>query len=311
MKKLFYVFMMSLAIGIISCSKDGAVGPEGQRGERGERGEKGETGAVGKDGNTILSGTSNPTSAQGAVGDFYINTASYLIFGPKTSSGWGSGKSVLGATGAKGDKGDKGDTGARGATGATGAKGDKGDKGDRGYIIYQSANDPHNQTFNPTPIVGDFFLNTTTKDFFQYGLISINPTKTGWYKVAKFSNTIQFTKTGVNLPVGNTGRVIDFDLPWTVAEKSVLNVYVKADNIIYPLPGAVGSIATPSHYRILFGRWGSTQTRLTISGQAGNLGLTNTTVIIVATEADTFKTISKQIDFRNYNEVSRYFNLEQ
>lgn len=135
MKTFSYLIMIILAVGFASCSKDGSEGPLGPRGERGDRG---------ADGKTVLNGASDPASSVGTVGDFYINTNSYVLYGPKTASGWGSGKSILGATG------------ARGATGA------KGDKGEAGYVILSGGNDPTNAIGN----TGDFYFNTTTKTLF-------------------------------------------------------------------------------------------------------------------------------------------------
>jgi hypothetical protein len=102
----------------------------GPAGAKGDKGDKGDTGASGR---TILQGTANPSNTtDGANGDFYINTSTYKLFGPKTAGVWGSGTSLVGPEGAKGDTGDTGAAGADGATGATGAKGDKGDTGDTG-----------------------------------------------------------------------------------------------------------------------------------------------------------------------------------
>lgn len=42
----------------------------------------------GSSGNVMLSGTTNPTSAIGSNGDFYINTTTYMLFGPKQSGAW-------------------------------------------------------------------------------------------------------------------------------------------------------------------------------------------------------------------------------
>lgn len=42
----------------------------------------------GATGNAMLSGSGNPTSAVGSNGDFYINTTSYMLFGPKQSGTW-------------------------------------------------------------------------------------------------------------------------------------------------------------------------------------------------------------------------------
>ena len=109
--------------------------------------------AAGADGRTILNGTAAPSSDTGAEGDFFLDTTNSMLYGPKTTSGWGSGVSLIGPTGATGEKGDTGDagpqgvqgiqgeqgaqgatglTGATGPQGATGAKGDTGDQGIQG-----------------------------------------------------------------------------------------------------------------------------------------------------------------------------------
>jgi len=61
----------------------------------------GTTGPTGPTGNSLLNGVVNPTT-EGVNGDFYINTISDEIFGPKTSGSWGGGTSIIGPTGATG-----------------------------------------------------------------------------------------------------------------------------------------------------------------------------------------------------------------
>ncbi|RKQ43271.1 endosialidase-like protein [Roseivirga pacifica] len=63
------------------------VGPAGADGANGT---DGIDGIDGIDGSSILSGTSNPIAANGTDGDFYINTSSLQIFGPKTGGAWGT-----------------------------------------------------------------------------------------------------------------------------------------------------------------------------------------------------------------------------
>lgn len=70
------------------------------------------TGPAGADGRTILSGTADPTSSVGADGDFYINTTSWTIFGPKTSGAWGSGTALSGGGGGGAVDSVNGQTGA-------------------------------------------------------------------------------------------------------------------------------------------------------------------------------------------------------
>ena len=57
--------------------------------------------AAGQDGRTILSGTVDPTT-EGEDGDFYINTSSSTLFGPKAAGTWPSGVLLIGADGADG-----------------------------------------------------------------------------------------------------------------------------------------------------------------------------------------------------------------
>lgn len=88
--------------------------------------------SAGADGRTILNGTAAPSSDTGAEGDFFLDTTNSMLYGPKTTSGWGSGVSLIGPTGATGEKGDTGATGPQGATGLTGATGPQGATGAQG-----------------------------------------------------------------------------------------------------------------------------------------------------------------------------------
>ena len=92
--------------------------------------QKGDTGANGKDGASVLNGTSDPTTSTGKDGDFYINTNSHKIFGPKASGLWPTGVNIVGPQGEQGIQGVQGPKGDTGPTGAQGPKGDKGDSGD-------------------------------------------------------------------------------------------------------------------------------------------------------------------------------------
>jgi hypothetical protein len=102
----------------------------------------GAAGAAGADGNTILYGGVDPTG-EGVNGDFYINTASNFIFGPKAGGSWPSGTSVIGADGADGADGAAGSAGTDGKT-----------------ILYGG--------INPTTegVDGDFYINDATNTIF-------------------------------------------------------------------------------------------------------------------------------------------------
>ncbi|PZR55701.1 MAG: hypothetical protein DI537_54595, partial [Stutzerimonas stutzeri] len=59
-------------------------------------------GTAGINGKTILNGAVDPVSGDGTNGDFYLNTASLILFGPKTSGAWGSGQLLKGTDGLNG-----------------------------------------------------------------------------------------------------------------------------------------------------------------------------------------------------------------
>ena len=101
----------------------GDTGATGLQGIQGAPGATGATGVAGADGKTVSNGTSNPVSGTGVDGDFYINTASNTLFGPKANGAWPSGVSLVGPTGATGPQGIQGPTGATGPQGPTGLSG--------------------------------------------------------------------------------------------------------------------------------------------------------------------------------------------
>lgn len=82
------------------------------------------SGAPGSDGKSVLNGTVDPTGGDGTNGDFWINTTSWDIFGPKTAGAWGSGVSLIGPPGADGDPGQPFLYGAGPPSGGTGVDGD-------------------------------------------------------------------------------------------------------------------------------------------------------------------------------------------
>ena len=62
-----------------------------------ELGDSGPQGPPGPRGSQLLSGSVDPTSVVGLVGDQYINTDTVTLFGPKNASGWGVGVSLIGS----------------------------------------------------------------------------------------------------------------------------------------------------------------------------------------------------------------------
>jgi len=101
---------------------------------------------TGTGGSTILNGTIDPTT-EGNNGDFYINTTSDVIFGPKTAGVWGSGTSLVGPTG---------------AAGADGTNGTDGTDGSDGNSVLSGSVDPT----GGDGVNGDFYINTTDNTIF-------------------------------------------------------------------------------------------------------------------------------------------------
>ncbi len=93
--------------------------------------------------NTLLNGKGIPTTKTGLDGDFYIDTTTFNIYGPKVNGKWPSpvslkgingadgknGSSITGVTGPQGEQGLRGETGAQGPQGIQGLKGETGAQG--------------------------------------------------------------------------------------------------------------------------------------------------------------------------------------
>ena len=108
----------------------GAQGVQGVQGNPGAIGPTGATGGTGATGAGMLSGVGGPTAGVGNNGDFYLDTAATVVYGPKASGAWPApGVSLIGPTGATGTLGATGATGATGSTGSAGAAGATGAPG--------------------------------------------------------------------------------------------------------------------------------------------------------------------------------------
>jgi hypothetical protein len=87
-------------------------------------------GSCGSSTNTILNGSTVPASGIGNNGDFYLDTTSETLYGPKAGGSWpASGTSLVGPPGAAGPQGPTGSQGAMGPAGTTGPAGPPGAAG--------------------------------------------------------------------------------------------------------------------------------------------------------------------------------------
>jgi hypothetical protein len=137
MKKNNYLLLLLTVVMLFaaSCGKDGAVGPQGPQGPTGPTGPQGPAGA---NGTVIYSGGTVPSSTQGVPGDFYIDLSTGMFYGPKLSTGWGTGISLIGPAGPAGTN------------------------GTNGTVIYSGTTTPPAATGN----IGDFYIDLTTAVFY-------------------------------------------------------------------------------------------------------------------------------------------------
>ncbi|QIH34056.1 hypothetical protein [Sphingobacterium sp. DR205] len=135
----FFLFNLILVF-LLSCTKEGDVGPQGLEGLSGTK---------------IYTGNTIPATTLGIAGDFYFQLTNSDFYGPKTTTGWGDPVNLRGATG---------------AVGATGAPGTPGVPGIPGSKILNGTTAP---TANLGQI-GDYYLNRSNTDL--YG----PKTESGW-----------------------------------------------------------------------------------------------------------------------------------
>lgn len=79
--------------------------------------------------NTLLNGIGAPSSSIGVNGDFYIDTVSMNIYGPKKKNAWPLPKSLVGPQGVTGAPGKQGSNGKDGRDGTNGKDGERGPAG--------------------------------------------------------------------------------------------------------------------------------------------------------------------------------------
>lgn len=97
--KMTALVLLSVVL-LISCNKEGPQGIPGPPGNGGV-GPVGPVGPAGKDGSLFLTGTGMPDSTTGNTGDYYLDKKAGKLYGPKTTSGWGSPFTFSGDAGGK------------------------------------------------------------------------------------------------------------------------------------------------------------------------------------------------------------------
>jgi len=132
--KSLLLVLLSVCIGlgtIVSCE-----GPAGEQGPQGPEGPEGPVGPAGEDGSMMYSGQGAPTSDIGNEGDYYINTSTGELYGPKDADGWGNAIMVL--------------------------MGQDGQDGEDGSQIYAGIGAPASSK----GVVGDYYLDKSNYDLY-------------------------------------------------------------------------------------------------------------------------------------------------
>ncbi|MEB0280616.1 MULTISPECIES: hypothetical protein [unclassified Mucilaginibacter] len=205
----------------------------GPPGARGEKGDKGDTGANGR---TILSGTSNPSNLlTGTNGDFYINTNSFQLFGPKTNGVWPAGITIVGINGEQGETGPQGDPGANGANGTNGLNGEGVPTGGTAGQVLAKVSDGNYDTewvemtggggvHAPDGIVSGLLLSVTEEN--------INAAPGSWRIADKIYQTLSATDLAITV-ANETNNRIDLIYATTI-NTVVLLTGVAATNPVKP-----------------------------------------------------------------------------
>jgi hypothetical protein len=144
----------------------GATGDTGPQGPIGATGATGATGPTGATGNAVLNGATGPTGTDGADGDFWLDTSTHLLYGPKTDGIWDifDAVSLVGPQGPTGAQGPTGDTGPQGSQGIQGIQGPTGDTGPQGPTGDTGPQGPTGATgeTGPTGATGNAVLSGAT-----------------------------------------------------------------------------------------------------------------------------------------------------
>lgn len=199
------------AVGVTGAQGiQGVAGANGATGAQGPIGLTGAAGANGTNGNTVLNGTITPTVGVGVNGDFYINTSTKTIFGPKAAGAWPvTGTSLVGATGPSGIQGIQGVAGATGPiglTGPAGPTGTQGTQGIQGVAGATGATGPQGAAGSNASITMGAISGTSTANgaTLTSGVLSLTPADaTNGGVVTNGTQTIAGDKTFTNAVAGN------------------------------------------------------------------------------------------------------------
>lgn len=297
-RKIYLLLTLASIVLLAACGKDGATGPQGPQGVTGPTGTQGAlgpTGPAGANGTVIYSGNGAPAAATGAIGDFYLDLTAGVLYGSKTSSGWGAGFSLKGATGPAGAPG------ATGATGATGAAGSQ---------ILSGTTMPDANAGN----IGDYYLDKT--DYLLFG----PKTSTGWGTAISLSKGSDVIYSGYNYATnfrdttidGSQLKVADLaatDLTQQAIDQDAFEIYFTFGAGIFGLPytSYAGGAENTLSYLPRVGHFIITRFTADNSGSVPLSVLLQYRYVIIP--GTILTSVNHHINIKNYAEVKRYFRI--
>ncbi len=141
----------------------GQTGAQGIQGIQGVQGLQGISGIAGSNGSVWSSGTSVPNNSDGAINDFYINTATGNYYKKTGASTWTLQANLTGPTGQTGAQGLQGIQGIPGIQGIQGIQGVQGTAGTNGSTWLSGSSVPNNSD----GVINDFYINTTNGNYYK------------------------------------------------------------------------------------------------------------------------------------------------
>lgn len=166
---------------------------------------------------SVLSGTIDPDGNTGENGDFFINTVSFQLFGPKSSGTWPTGVSLVGPqgeVGATGADGMPGNDGAPGADGMNGFDGPPGNDGAAGLL-------PNGNSLGETPYWDTFqwtFNTTIFNNGAHVGIGFYNSSPDASYLLDVNGNMKATSYTGIGTYLTGIGDLAILDDSLTAAD---------------------------------------------------------------------------------------------
>ncbi len=270
-------------------------GPSGTEGPQGPEGPEGPVGPAGDDGSMMYSGQGAPDADIGKTGDYYLNTGTGEMYGPKDEYGWGNPIIVL--------------------MGEDGTNGQDGADGEDGSQIYSGSGAPDASL----GVEGDYYL-----DKFSYHLYGPK-TGSGWGTPLNLkgadgnANVTRYIFPGFDFSSNSQFVAIFSDLTEMEMKQSSWSVYLMYDTgsnqIYYSVPGRARNILYSVEHNFVNGSM-----YLRIKTEPNTTGIPYDQIEIIRTEAnstqdntgiaDTGILAPGGLDFSDYEAVAEYYGFK-